>query len=110
MAENNVNEKNKNVPDGSEQEKLPEVKKEGRLKRFVKTVTKPVRYAYRKIKESPAAAAFGALGGAGLALGGRVLVNHFLSKEIHTNPEEPIEIPDEGEQYVNDTTDIDEAV
>lgn len=68
--------------------------------------TAPVRWVGRKMKESPAAALIGGVGGAGLALGGKALYDHFSSKkgEIETYFEE-----NDNDDAAADS-DMDEAV
>ena len=43
--------------------------------------TAPARWVGRKLKESPAAAVIGGVGGAGLALGTKALYDHFTNKK-----------------------------
>ena len=96
---------NGNQPDANPETETVEVKKEGGFKKFVRTVTKPARWCFRKIKQSPAATAVGAVGGAGLALGGRVLIKKFLENRNGGDYQEEIEVEDTGETYVDSEED-----
>ena len=92
------------VPETPEEPKKTEVvvvQKDNVFKKLGKAIAKPFVYVGRKLRESPAAATFGAIGGAGLALGGKVLLEHYLGKKTEETGD-TIEIPDDGEEYTTD--------
>lgn len=98
-----------NVPVPTQEPPKPEEVKEekpGFFKTVWNGITFVPRWAYRKIKESPAAGAIGMIAGAGIGVGAKVLYDRYG----HRNPggddfipaDQPeIEIPDYGEDYVN---------
>lgn len=82
--------------------KVEETKPKGAFGKFVDWVTTPVRFVYNKAKKSPVVAG---LGGAVLgAAGGWAAKTAYdgLKQKKSGNfiPAEPIEVPDEGESYV----------
>lgn len=79
-----------------------EEKKPGIFRRVIHVATTPLRWIGRKIKESPASAAIGMVGGAALGYGVKAAIGHFGKKGdfIPADPPE-IEIPDDGEEYVS---------
>lgn len=100
----NENERNQVVPENEDNGNKPEVtitEKDKFFKKLGKAIAKPFKYVGRKLKESPAAATFGAIGGASLALGGKVLLEHYLGKKAEETGD-TIEIPDDGEEYTTD--------
>lgn len=76
----------KNPPKEEEKSKEP-----GRIKRFLRKVTTPIRWCGRKIKESPASAMIGAVAGAGAAIGGKLIFDKIHGRwtvvEIGEEPE-----------------------
>lgn len=119
FVENDNDEQNEqNVPAPKESTNPPDEKKEEKkpsiIRRAWNTVTFPVRWCGRKLKESPAAGAIGMVLGGAATLGGKVLYDHLTGGRGGSggqdecvpadNPE--IEIPDYGESYIDpvDTT------
>ena len=74
-------------PEEEEQVEVVTEEKRGFFGTVWHYATAPARWVGRKLKESPAAALIGGVGGAGLALGGKALYDYFASKkdEIETN-------------------------
>lgn len=77
----------------------------GKFKKALLTVTKPVRWAWGKVKNSPAATAIGMVGGGALALGGRVLIKKYLGDRMSEDEPDQIEGEDLGETYVDSEED-----
>ena len=90
--------------DEQEQEtKLTEAKAEekpGFFKTVWNGITFVPRWVVRKVKESPASACIGMVGGAAIGWGAKAAVGHF-SKKGHEGfiPADPIEAPDDVESY-----------
>lgn len=104
MSQNEIKKNDQEVPETPEEPKKTEVvvvQKDKFIKKLGKAIAKPFTYVGRKLRESPAAATFGAIGGAGLALGGKVLLEHYLGKKAEVDGE-PIEIEDQGENYTTE--------
>lgn len=71
---------------------------------FFKTVWNGItfvpRWVHKKVSESPASACIGIVGGAVLGWGAKAAVGHFAKGHgTDFSPEDPIEIPDNGEVY-----------
>jgi hypothetical protein len=87
---------------------LTEVKNTEEKPGFFKTVWNGItfvpRWVVRKVKESPASACIGMIGGAALGYGAHAAIGHFTKKghDDFIPAETPeIEIPDDGEVYSN---------
>ena len=111
MSQNEIKKNDQEVPEteGEQKTEVVVVQKEKFIKKLGKAIAKPFKFVGRTLKESPVATMFGAIGGAGLALGGKVLLEHYLGKR--GEPEEAgdaIEIDDAGEYTTDDN--MDEAV
>lgn len=76
--------------------------------RAFRTVTTPVRWCARKIKESPAAAGLGAVAGAGAALGGRILV-HAIRNRMDPGLGEAMDTTDADVDVIEAIGDVDNA-
>ena len=93
--------------DEQEQESttLTEVKKTEEKPGFFKTVWNGItfvpRWVVRKVKESPASACIGMVGGAAIGWGAKAAVGHFTKKGNSDGfiPADPIEAPDDVESY-----------
>lgn len=87
----------------TELQKVEEQKPKGPIGKFVDWVTTPVRFVWNKAKKSPVVAGLGgaALGAAG-GWGAKVLYDKATAKKNSGAfiPADPIEVPDEGESYV----------
>ena len=99
-------------PEEPKDEEVTE-EKPGFMKKLGRVVTAPARWVGRKLKESPASACVGGVIGGGLALGGKVLYDHFVKGR--TDPGEGDETVDEDEVpdnivEFNGPTDEDEAM
>lgn len=70
------------VPEPKEMPPVSNGKKSNVFVRAFRTVTAPVRWCAEKIKNSPAAAGLGAVAGAGVALGGRLLIHAIRSHSV----------------------------
>lgn len=78
-----------------------EDKPRGPIRKAVDWVTTPFRFIYKKAKESPVVAGLGgAVLGAAAGVGGKTLYDHLKGKKSGFIPAEPIEVPDDGESYV----------
>lgn len=87
-----------------------EDKPRGPIRKAVDWVTTPFRFIYKKAKESPVvkkakespvvAGLGGAVLGAAAGVGGKTLYDHLKGKKSGFIPAEPIEVPDDGESYV----------
>lgn len=79
-----------------------EDKPRGPIRKAVDWVTTPFRFIYKKAKESPVVAGLGgAVLGAAAGVGGKTLYDHLKGKKSGFIPAEPIEVPDDGESYVD---------
>lgn len=93
--------------DNDEQEeetKLTEVKTEekpGFFRTVWNGITFVPRWVVRKVKESPASACIGMVGGAAIGWGAKAAVGHFAKKGNSDSfiPADPIEAPDDVESY-----------
>ena len=111
MSQNEIKKNDQEVPEteGEQKTEVVVVQKDNVFKKVGKAIAKPFTYVGRKLRQSPAAAAIGAIGGAGLALGGKVLLEHYLGKRGESEEiEDTIEIEDTGEYTTDDN--MDEAV
>lgn len=76
------NEKNFNGQQGQNPEPKPEppkvVENPGVFKRAFRTVTAPVRWAYREVAKSPVGTGIGMVVGSALTLGGRALIKYLV--------------------------------
>ena len=99
------------VPEDPKDENDEQVKVTEMKRGFFGTVwhyaTAPVRWVGRKIKESPAAAVIGGVGGAGLALGGKAIYDHFAAGK---KDEDEIETSFADMDDAAADSDMDEAV
>lgn len=78
-----------------------EDKPRGPIRKAVDWVTTPFRFIYKKAKESPVVAGLGgAVLGAAAGVGGKTLYDHLKGKKSGFIPADPIEVPDDGESYV----------
>ena len=112
MADKNEN-KVVPIPDGANQDKPKDESKKtndnpGFFRKVGRAITAPGRYVYNKVKDSPAATAIGAVGGAAAALGGKVLIRLIINKL--TGSDDTVEIEDNCETEVDGgpTEDYDE--
>jgi hypothetical protein len=63
----------------------------------------------RKVKDSPASAGIGAVGGAVVGYGVKTAVGHSARKGNSFIPADPIEVPDDGEVYADEPTSYGES-
>ena len=76
-------------------------KPRGPIRKAVDWITTPFRFIYKKAKESPVVAGLGgAVIGAAAGVGGKTLYDHLKGKKSGFIPADPIEVPDDGETYV----------
>jgi len=90
--------------EATELQKVEEEKPKGPIGKFVYWATTPVRFVWNKAKKSPVVAGLGgaALGAAG-GWAAKGLYDNLKQKKSGGNfiPADPIEVPDDGESYVN---------
>lgn len=83
-------------------QKVEDSKPRGPIRKAVDWVTTPFRFIYKKAKESPVVAGLGgAVIGAAAGVGGKTLYDHLKGKKSGFIPADPIEVPDDGETYVD---------
>lgn len=71
-------------------------------RRVWNTMTKPFRWGWAKVKESPAGAAIGMVTGAAIGVGGKMAYDHFRGKSGGGFiPADPIEVSDETMEYTS---------
>lgn len=109
MSQNEIKKIDQEVPEteGERKTEVVVVQKDKFIKKLGKAIAKPFKFVGRTLRQSPAATMFGAIGGAGLALGGKVLLEHYLGKKAEETVD-TIEIEDTGEEYTTDN-DMDQA-
>lgn len=82
-------------------QKVEDSKPRGPIRKAVDRVTTPFRFIYKKAKESPVVAGLGgAVIGAAAGVGGKTLYDHLRGKKGGFIPADPVEVPDDGESYV----------
>lgn len=101
-----VDEETKDEAEVTDLQKVEESKSRGPIGKAVDWITTPFRFLYNKAKKSPMVAGLGgAVIGAAGGVGGKMLYDHFKGKRNGSFiPADPIEVPDEGESYVDSAT------
>lgn len=83
-------------------QKVEDSKSRGPIRKAVDWITTPFRFICKKAKESPVVAGLGgAVIGAAAGVGGKTLYDHLKGKKSGFIPADPIEVPDDGETYVD---------